>query len=75
MLINVKILTLISRINSWSAEFNMNNPVNPYVLVTKTSFVSFGDEDVWDTCFRRLSAKLTSAGHLKNVLKTKCKRV
>ena len=52
-----------------------NIPIEPYVLVTKTSFVSFGDENVWDTCFRRSSAKLTSAGHLKDVLKTKCKRV
>ena len=50
-------------------------PSEPYVLVTKTSFVSFGDEDVLDTCFRLLSAKLTPAGHLKNILKTKCKRV
>ena len=31
-------------------------PSELYVLVTNTSFVGFGMEDVCDTCFRRLSA-------------------
>ena len=26
--------------------YQITQPIEPYVLVTKTSFVSFGDEDV-----------------------------
>ena len=42
------------------------HPSEPYVLVTATSSMSIGLEDVYDTCFRRFSPKLTSAVRLKN---------